>query len=71
MRPTGRSDPIGDIHHWNRQDRHWLDAPTRFNVKVFRPQLIDHLLVLKTNVPDRKLLVLRNSGSGHVLDIRD
>jgi hypothetical protein len=49
----------------------WLDAPSTFNLKVFRPQLFDQLLLTRMNVPDRKSLVVRGGGSRFTLDIRN
>jgi hypothetical protein len=63
--------PLATFHVGAGRTVTWPDAPRRFNVKVFRPQLIDHLLLLTRNLPDRKLLVFRGSGSSYRFEVRD
>lgn len=50
---------------------YWPDAPKRFNVKVFRPQFIDHLLLTKKNLADRTFFIFRGSGSNFTVEIRN
>jgi hypothetical protein len=55
----------------NKKINYWPDAPKRFNVKVFRPQFLDQLLLTKRNVSDRTFLVFRGSGSNFTVEIRN
>ena len=50
---------------------YWPEAPKRFNVKVFRPQFIDRLLLTKKNVADRTFFIFRGSGSNFTVEIRN
>jgi hypothetical protein len=49
---------------------YWPEAPKRFNVKVFRPQFLDQLLVIKKNVADRTFFIFRGSGNSFTVEIR-
>ncbi|MGH2362162.1 MAG: hypothetical protein ACRDGM_16670 [bacterium] len=49
----------------------WPDAPKQFNVKVFRPGLIDQVLLTRKGLSDRTFLVFRGSAANLTLEIRN
>jgi len=63
--------PLTAFNLTSKKIIYWQDAPNRFNVKVFRPQFIDHLLLTKKNVADRTFFIFRSSGSKFTVEIRN
>jgi hypothetical protein len=63
--------PLTGFTLTSKKITYWPEAPKRFNVKVFRPQLIDQVLVTKRNVADRTFFIFRGSGSSFTVEIRN